>query len=747
MARFAPSLLLTLAAALPGVAYAGSPFDSILGGADAVELPGSVDVPLYSAPWGGSSVGVFLNVGEERFFVQVLPGASSIYLNAGAVGKLGAKVKDKEVNHSEYKYTTLDQAKLGDVVLEDLRVLTTEKEISNLSDAVREETPEGVGFDGHIGLGALTDKLAWALLLDEGVLRLAPADQGAGLVSGLGGQTLKTRSIPSTKLKFGEDKAWSLPAAIVATVDLGGNQTEAVLSWALHTSILDTELALADELPSSTQGDRVFRYAESGLDGAKEPTWIQHTSGFSYLNTDDGPLVPYRGLLGRDVLEELSVAYDPATGDLAYKRADKPQRKDPLPELLADAQAALDKSLEPAEDAAADAEPPKGDKGAWKRVAEIKEDMGDFDGAIEALTKITEIDEDSCDGWHDLGVRQWTAGDLDGAQASLEKAATLFDAWWSTDIPLSPEFQKLDEREVELENRKHLAAKSREEWSELIAKAEKKGVEPSELGVPEGLKPQPGAVCKDINANLAGVLLAKGEATKVADLWSKRADWDSSLPLYAGSAALVAGDLDAAAAAYRQNSKMNLSTEAHSRVGLAVVAAKQGRWDDGKKLMARANSLYQDDVDLRAWLSLRAEKNGAVGAAKEAAQLSDAHPGDMGTAVIWAEWAKAAGDEGKAAAAVKRAKALTAQELRHDPDFAYAIALNARLALVEGDTAAARKGAERAIKLAPGAAWAHATLSEVQAAEGDTAKATATMKKAAGLAPATPYYAMKLGGK
>jgi tetratricopeptide (TPR) repeat protein len=119
----------------------------------------------------------------------------------------------------------------------------------------------------------------------------------------------------------------------------------------------------------------------------------------------------------------------------------------------------------------------------------------------------------------------------------------------------------------------------------------------------------------------------------------------------------------------------------------------------------------------------------------------------MGTAVIWAEWAKAAGDEGKAAAAVKRAKALTAQELRHDPDFAYAIALNARLALVEGDTAAARKGAERAIKLAPGAAWAHATLSEVQAAEGDTAKATATMKKAAGLAPATPYYAMKLGGK
>lgn len=747
MARIAPSVLLTLAAALPSVALAGSPFDKVMGGADAVTLSGPVDVPLYRAPWGGSSVGVFMNVGEDRFFVQVLPGASSLYLSSGAAGKLGTKVKSKEINGTEYSYTDLDEAKLGDVVLQDLRVLTTEAEMDNLSASVREEAPEGVAFDGHIGLGALTAHLSWALLLDEGVLRLAPADQGASLVSGLGGETLKTRSLPSAKLKFGKDKLWSLPDALVATVHLGGNDTEAVLSWALHGSLLDTSLPLPAAAPTSRSGDRLFGWAEAGLEGQRASTWIHHTSGFSYLTTEDGPLVPYKGLLGRDILEELSVAYDPATGDLGYKRAEKPQRKDPLPELLADAQSALDKSLEPAEDAAADAEPPKGDKGAWKRLAEVKEDMGDFAGAIEALTKITEIDEDSCDAWRDLGNRQRAAGDLDGAQVSLQKGADLFNAWWSPEIPLSPKYQDLEPRAIELANRKHLSAKSRTEWSELVAKAEKKGVEPAELGVPEGLVPQPGAVCRDINADLAGVLFVKGEGDKVAALYADRHDWDGDLPLIAGNAALAAGDLDAAAAAYRQNSKAIIHPEARSRVGLAVVAAKQGRWDDGKKLMARANAATQQDADLQAWLSLRAEKDGAVGAAKEAAQLSNAAPGDMGSAVIWAEWAKAAGDEGRVSEATARAKANTAQTLRHDADDGYAISLNARLALVAGDTAAARKGAERAVKLAPGAAWAHATLAMVEAAEGDTAKAEAAFKKAAAIAPGVPYYAMQLSEK
>jgi tetratricopeptide (TPR) repeat protein len=741
MARIAPSVLLTLAAALPSVALAGSPFDKVLAGADSVELSGPVDVPLYSAPWGGSSVGVFMNVGEDRFFVQVLPGASSLFLSAGAAGKLGTKVKSKDINNTEYSYTDLDEVKLGDVVLRDVRVLTTENEISNLSDAVREATPEGVGFDGHIGLGALTDKLAWALLLDEGVLRLAPAGQGAALVSAVGGKTLKTRSLPSTRIKFGKENLWSLPDALVAKVDIAGNPTEAVLSWALRTSMLDSSLALPEGAPTSTKGDRVFAWSEAGPEGAIDATWVSHTSSFNYFTTNDGPLVPYKGMLGRRVLEELNVAYDPGTGDLGYKRADKPTRKDPLPELLADAQAALDESLKPAEDAAEDAEAPTGDKGAWKRLAEVKEDMGDFAGSIAALTKITEIDEDACDAWRDLGNVQRITGDLEGAKASLETSAGLFDAWWAEDIPLSPKFQALTEREIELSNRKHLAAKSRTEWSELVAKAEKKEIEPTELGVPEGLKPQAGAACGSVRANLASVHMLLGESDKVAAMYAARSDWDKELPLVAGNSALVSGDLDAAGAAYRQNSKANLDHEASSRFGLAVVAAKQGRWDDGRKLMASANEWTQDNSELRAWLTLRAEKDGAVGAAKEAAQLSNAQPSNAASAVSWAEWAKAADDAGRVKEATARAQALTAARLRHDKNDEYAIALNARLSLLAGDVAAAKKGAERAIKLAPASAMAHATMAAVHAAEGDQAKADAASLRAASVSPRNPAYA------
>lgn len=747
MARSAPSLLLTLAAVLPGTALAGSPFDKALGGADSVDITGAVDVPLYSAPTGGSAVGVFLTVGEDRFLLKVLPGQSSISLTPAASGRLDLKVRDVKVNDHTHSYIEIEEATLGDATLRELQVLTSEVQTNTLADEVWQETPEGVDFDGHIGLAALTEHIAWALLLDEGVLRIAPATEGANLVSALGGATVETRSIPSEKLKFGKDKRWTYPTALVTSVDIGGNEVDAVLSWAMYSSVLDNSISLTDDLPRAVKGDRIFRWTEAGLADAKADAWVEQTSAFHFLSTNDGPLMPYVGLLGRGVLKEFSVAYDPATGTLGYKRAENPRRTDPLPELLADAQVALDKSLEPAEDAAADAEPPKGDKGAWKRVAEIKQDMGDFDGAIEALTAITEIDEHSCDGWRDLGARQWLNGDLDDAMTSLTRSAELFDAWWSNDIPLAPSFQGLDDREIELANRKHLSARSRTEWSELIAKAEKKGVEPAELGVPEGLKPQPGAACSSIHTNMAALLLARGEADKVAELYASRADWDAQIPLLAGNAALAAGDLDAAGAAYRQNTRMELDTEARARMGLALVAARQGRWDDGRALFARANQWQQDDPDLRAWLELRAEKDGAVGAAKEAAQLSDADPSDSGTAVIWAEWAKAAGDAARTEAAVGRARELTARALRHDPTDAYAISLNARLALVEGDTAAARKGAERAIKLAPGTASAHAALAAVEVAEGDTAKAEATMRKAAGLAPHNPYYAMMLGAE
>lgn len=747
MARIAPSVLLTLAGALPGVALAGSPLDKVLAGADSVELSGPIDVPLYSAPWGGSSVGVFANVGEERVFLRVMPGTSSIYLSAAAAGKLGTKVKTKEVNTTEYNYTDLDEMKVGDVVLRDVRVLTTELEIDSLSDIVQEETPEGVGFDGHIGLGILTEHLSWALLRDAGVLRLAPAKEGASLVSGLGGKTLKTRSVASKRLKFGKEKAWSIPEALIAKVDIGGNEVEAYLSWWTYGSVLDSSKPLPQDAPARVRGDSTRTWVSAGIDGAMNNTWVDSTSTFSYLTTDEGRLLSYDGVLGRDILEELDVAFDPVTGDLGYKHAENPTYKDPLPEMLADAQAAVDESLKPAEDAAADAEAPKGDKGAWKRLAEVKEDMGDFDGAIDALTKITELDEDACDPWQDLGIRQWTAGDLAGAQASLQKSADLFNAWWSPDIALSPKFQKLTEREIELENRKHLAAKSRGEWSELIAKAEKKEIEPAELGVPEGLKPQAGSACRSVNSDLAMVLLAKGETDRVSELYAERADWDRLLHLVAGNAALADADLDAAQAAYRQNAKMNLSHSTHSRIGLALVLAKEGRWDDAKKLWAQANESNYEIYDSSAWLMVRGEKDGAVAAAKEAAQMSDAAPGWAAGAVLWAEWAKAAGDEARVAAATKRAKEGTAGTLRHDPDNAFAIAMNARLALVTGDTAAARKGAERAIQLAPGSTFSHEALAMVQAAEGDQAKADATMKKAAGLAPNVPFYAMQLGKK
>lgn len=744
MARIALPTLLTLAAVVPGAAYGGSPFDKVLRGADSVELSGPVDVPIYGAPSGGARIGVFVGVGEHRFLLQVLPGTSSIHLDAASAGKVGAKVKATEIAGTEYTFMDISEMHVGDATLRDVRVLTTAVEVEAVSDAGQEPPTGGLDFDGHIGLAALHQHLAWTLDRDAGVLQLGPASSGAAMVAGLGGQTLATRSVPSTRIRFGKARTWTVPEAMIATVNIGGHDVDAHLSWWAHASVLDTGRTLPADAPSRVRGDTTRYWVPAGPAGDESHTWVVESSTFSHLSTDEGRILSYDGVLGRDILEEFSVSYDPGSGDLGYKRAENPTYADPLPELLADAQASLDASLETPEDAAADAAPPEGDKDAWRRIAAVKQGMGDMAGALEALEAVAKMDDTTCTSWQHLGTLQWAAGDLESAQASLQKAADLFNAWWSTDIPLSPAYQALSAREIALENRNHLAAKSRAEWSELFARAEKKGVEPAELGVPDGLSPQSGPGCRLANADLAAVLLAQGDTDRVSELYAGRHDWDSTLPLIAGNAALVSADFGRAQSAYRQNAKMDLDRSSHARIGLAIVSAETGRWDDAKKLWAQASESSSRLHDSAAWLSLRSEQVGAVGAAKEAAQLSDAAPGWAGGAVLWAEWAKVAGDEARVLEATSRAKARTADRLRHDRKDAFAIAMNARLALVAGDTAAARKGAERAVKLAPGSVHAHEALALVQAAEGDQARSDRTMKKAATLAPQVPYCALKL---
>ncbi|MEC7946329.1 MAG: hypothetical protein VX265_02105 [Myxococcota bacterium] len=745
MARTALPLLLTLAAAVPGAAYGGSPFDKVLQGAGSVELSGPVDVPLYGAPSGGARIGVFVGIGEHRFLLQVLPGTSSIHLDASSAGKVGAKVKAKEIAGAEYQYIDVSEMRLGDATLRDVRVLTTAVEVEAVSAAGQEPPPSGLDFDGHIGLAALTEHIAWTLDRDAGVLQVGPAGSGAAMVAELGGQTLETRNVPSTRVRFGKNRTWTVPEAMIATVNIGGHDVDAHLSWWAHASVLDTSRALPADAPSRTRGDTTRFWVPAGPADHAFPTWVVHSSTFSHLSTEEGRLLSYDGVLGRDILEEFNVSYDPATGDLAYKPAENPTYADPLPELLADAQATLDASMETPEDAAADAVPPEGDKDAWRRIAAIKRGMGDAEGALEALEAVVRMDETTCTSWQQLGTIQWAMGDLDGAQASLQKAADLFNAWWSTDIPLSPTYQALSDREIALENRNHLAALSRAEWSELIARAEKKGVEPAELGVPDGLTPQSGPGCRLATADLASVLFAKGDIDRIDELYASRSDWDSTLPLIAGNAALASANLGKAQSAYRQNAKRDLDRSSHARIGLALVSAKAGRWDDAKRLWAQAIASDRRLHDSAAWLALRSEEVGAVGAAKEAAQLSDADPGWAGGAVLWAEWAKVAGDEARIVDATRRAKSRTADRLRHDRSDAFAIAMNARLALVSGDIIAARKGAERAVKLAPGSVHAHEALALVEAAEGDEARSVQTMRRAASLAPQVPYCALKLG--
>jgi hypothetical protein len=759
MRPLAPSILLALAAALPATALAGPSLVDVLGDADEVTITGTVDLPLYQGPQGQSVPTTFITIGEHRFLVAVDPGAHGLFLNEGAAGKLQAKVKTAEVNGSERSYFEVDEVDLGGVLLSGVRFGTSHDGASSLTEARAKELREGVRIEGLIGLGALTDDLAWAILPEEGVIRLAPATDGGALVAALGGTVIETRVGPADKIKFGKDKLWRYPDPLIGPALFGETTVESALTWGMYSSVLDSSIPLPANAPEASKGDVHIFHTLAGLSaGDLETTWTRQIDFWGPMTTAEGLEPTYKGAIGLDVLEHLSVAYDPATGQLSSKPAAKQVRKDPLPDLLVDAQTALDESIAKAAEAAAEgggdesadgsadgSAKPDGDAGTWKRIAEVKEDMGDFVGAIEALENVAAFDDTACDAWYAVGERKMANNDLAGAEAALKTASTLYHAWWDDSIPLHDKWADLSPREIALADRAHLAALTRAKYTEMHAKAKKRDIEPVDMGLPEGVVPQPGAQCMRVDAALAAVKLAKGEVDAIPALYAARAEYDKALPVIEGNRALAMGQPKAAASAFRQAMRMNLNQDQTSRLGLAVAQAQAGNWDQAKATFALSTQWSASSEDARAWIDAWAARDGAVKAAKGAHKLSDSHPRTVSFALEWARQANAAGDTAARDKALARATAEIAERLAFDSDDADALALQAHAKLIGGDLVGARKAAERSVKRLPDVSNGWRALAEINAAEGKTAEAEAALRRSVATNPWSPVNALVIG--
>ncbi len=753
MGPIVPSLLLTLS----GVAHAGNPWPKVAPDPKAVTIDGVVEVPLVHCPGASDRVCVWGKAGERDVLVQILPESGMSWVAPPTAKQLALEVKKKSVGApiGDVELATLESLSIGALTIEGATVgsKSPDNNPHSVYDELRDEVREGVGYDIGLGLSGFGEDLAWAILPSKGVVRFAPAAAGADLVSQLGGTPTAIEAAPARKVQHKRDKVWQSPDFLLLPVKFGESEVKAKLAWGWWSSSVDARVALPETAARVKVGDATSVHIPVTLPGTKaESTWVRPVSDYILEAHFEGVSSTHYGIVGRDVLAEFDVAMSPATGQIAFKYAEAQTRTDPLPKLLERAQADLADAVKKEEEAAADAkddeaskadaDKPKGGASAWKAIAEIREAMGDIKGATEALANVAAINDTSCDAWMDLGDRYRTAGDLAAAETAYTKAKDLYVAWWSDDIPLAKKWADLDAREVALHTKPHLAALTRAEYTELIAKAGKKGKEPVELGVPEGVEPQAGQ-CVGVFANLAGVYLAQGSFDKLDALAKQAAPYDDVTPLIVGNAALGQGRFEQSHGPYRKAMRLDLNANLYARNGLALALAAQGAYDQAAPLF----DLYFADglavSDAAAWVPVAGAGTSPEAAQARARELAHQHVTSKGANYAWALAAHANGDLGARKTAIGRLNLVVEDTLRFDPTNAYALAARGLGAVLAGDLdkAKADLAAARASKDAP---WIEETWlleAAIADAEGRPDDAKAARRQAGVRHPFDPLFA------
>ncbi len=697
-------ILLLLAAAFPALAATVKP-------AGDVALTGVVEVPLYAGLAGDDHASyVEATVGDQKLLLRLGTGHRGFVLSESAVARLGLKATGPEGK----KTVKIDSFTVGGATFTDVK-----------ADVKNVEGSGSYTVDGSLPLPGF-EGLAYAVLPSSGVLKLAMGADGVQLVSGVGAGIPYKTSWKEEKHKVGKESVTFNATPIVVPVKWSGVEVDARLAIEHPRTSLAREIEGADwfevtknaqpvvdlpDAPGVQVAETRQEWREVGIGGVTVPTYVERPGhGYSTLLEFGAD-----GDVGSDVLGALDLAVDPTTGTLAVKPAGASKRADYTPVYEASLRAALEPK--PGADGAAPDEEAKkaARQGALGPLASFLEAEGRFDEAVTARKELADASPDDCTTWTSLGNALVSAGRPAEAIEPLTKAGALYQPW--AQLPLS----------------------EREEISEAHAKAEKKKEEWT------GQKPQDHA-CHVAPGLLALAQLQSKNAAAVAAIYPAQLDLDATLPVAAGSAALLQGQFDAAQAAYLQAIKLSGGANDGARVGLYLALAPKD-FASARKQLERLRLQFEGETDP---LLVRLYTEGvraAQGAAGVKAALDGLLAADPGDAVLLAQRSKeraAAGDTAGAQADWSAAKARFEARLAASPNDADALAGWASALAGAGQAPEAQKVADAAVKLAPGSGKAWLAVADAAAAAGDSAKAAEARSKAGVLWASHPGYALLL---
>ena len=661
--------------------------------AGTAEISGTVDVPLYGSLFmGDTSYYVEVTIGDKSGLLRLATTHDELRLTSDGQKLLGVELKGEKEPKAK-----VEEIKLGAVVLKDV-----------VAVGWRAYTPDADPFKvrpwplaGEIGLAGFHE-LAFAVLPSEGVLRLAPADQGASLVSALGA-SLPYTGIAAFKKRIGSGdptkfddlpfvveagfSGQKLPAILALEAEYSGitrEVSEPVRYWVKGYEQLQLTLP---PVPSSKAGEFVWESREISL-GTASVTDLVSRPGL-------GPLALFgpNAYVGQDLLRTLDLAVDPVNHMLGYRAITAHKLQDYRPVREAELKVKLEPApVEEGKEPPTEEEKKKARLGAVKALAEWY-DYYDSSLALPYRKEIAEAEPELCTSWYRLGRSQFASGQPAEALTASRKAAELYDAWAALSLAERTKTKKAYDA----------AKKKEKEWT--------------------GSVPQDHA-CHRAWGDVAAELLAMRDYTGAAALYPAKMDLDENLAVNAGIALFKLGKVEEAQAAFLQAIAVDRRGTRWARAGMILTARN---WEQASSQIGASGLYYPGHPQLlQAYLAVARKFGGEEAVKKELERFLVQYPDDVSVLLLSGKLAEAE-------------RALKHQTILY-PGATLVQAEQARLLLAQGKAAEAKTAAEGAIRAEPNSAYAWLTLGDVETALGNKAAADAAYAKMAIFGAGDPAY-------
>ncbi len=692
-------LALTVPLAMPQAAQAKTRLDKFGGGVDSVNIESIVEVPLVQGAYGDDLPYINVKFAEDDdsyklFIVGV--GYEGIILNSAFSSDFKVKTHNKKFWASlgrkseefqyrtggKFKTTRIDQLIIGDgLVLEGVSAQVAAVDSAPLE--LSEDELDVVA--GIIGLGSLP--LAAAILPSEGVVRFAPAQQGAQLLQQVGA-SFPYESTDSFIAKFPFGKEYHKPRAVVVPVQVADQSTNLALNTSTYGSWIDDSFN-DDGLPAFALGDLDIVLASTSLN-----TVDLGSIRFVHSNYSSVPDEALHGFLGNNALRGLDIAIDPENSNLAIRPAAAQKRSESIQGFIdSKTMDIADLDEDPPEDADAQEAQDKSRAELLALRGRFHVLAGEYDQAVADLQEATSLDPDPCQNWQYLGWALWLDGKLEDSVLAVRNGMERYLAWSTLDRKEREKYQKMKPDKLE------------------------------ELGIVT----QDLDTCDDVFGELATIELSQGNVSAVLETYQDHLDLHPLLPTSAGMAYLLDGKMDLAQGPLRQAIKLSyvwsdlgIPTRVATRFALAYLFTNQGYPENAITILdAEAPHVADSPFGLDLYAEAVRKARGEAAVRGSLLSLAKQFPDVPQVFSSTGLYLRDLGELEAAETYLSDATELYEKELSFRPETAELWGQYALHLVLSGNLAAAGDAIQKALELQPASAMGQWAAANLEAAQGN----------------------------